>query len=442
MLNKLEAILFMERNLFIKLEQWKNKKKRKPLIIQGARQVGKTWIMKEFGKRFFKNTIYINFDNNETMKNVFEIDFDIARIISSIKIEYGKSFEPEETLIIFDEIQEAPKALASLKYFYENAPQYAIMAAGSLLGVALHQGTSFPVGKVDFMHLYPLNFYEFVCAMGEKQLAQLLESADYEMINTFSTKYTELLKKYYYIGGMPEVVQTFIDTDDFYEVRDVQKNLLKYYEEDFSKHASKEVVPRIMMVWNSIPSQLAKENRKFIYGCMREGARAKDFELAIQWLEDAGLIIRSYRITKPDIPLIAYMEMNSFKMFTLDVGLLGAKADIHAKVLLDGCRIFEEFKGALTEQFVAQQLKASDRELYYYSTENSSGEIDFVIQQEMHCVPIEVKAEENLRARSLRAFCDKYKPEIVIRSSMSNYREQDWMVNVPLYVLDKYLEKR
>lgn len=432
----------MERNLFIKLEQWKNKKKRKPLIIQGARQVGKTWIMKEFGARYYKDTIYINFDNNEIMKKVFEIDFDIARIISSIKIEYGKSFAPEDTLIIFDEIQEAPKALASLKYFYENAPQYAIMAAGSLLGVALHQGTSFPVGKVDFMHLYPLNFYEFICAMGDSQLAQLLESGDYEMMNAFSTKYTELLKKYYYIGGMPEVVQTFIDTDDFYAVREVQKNLLKYYEEDFSKHAPKEVVPRIMMVWNSIPSQLAKENRKFIYGCMREGARAKDFELAIQWLEDAGLIIRSYRITKPDIPLIAYMEMNSFKMFTLDVGLLGAKANIHAKVLLDGCRIFEEFKGALTEQFVAQQLKASDRELYYYSTENSSGEIDFVIQQEMLCVPIEVKAEENLRARSLRAFCEKYKPEIAIRSSMSNYREQDWMVNVPLYVLDKYLEKQ
>ena len=432
----------MERNLFIKLEQWKNKKKRKPLIIQGARQVGKTWIMKEFGARYYKDTIYINFDNNETMKKVFEIDFDISRIISSVKIEYGKSFDPEDTLIIFDEIQEAPKALASLKYFYENAPQYAIMAAGSLLGVALHQGTSFPVGKVDFMHLYPLNFYEFICAMGDSQLAQLLESGDYEMMNAFSTKYTELLKKYYYIGGMPEVVQTFIDTDDFYAVREVQKNLLKYYEEDFSKHAPKEVVPRIMMVWNSIPSQLAKENRKFIYGCMREGARAKDFELAIQWLEDARLIIRSYRITKPDIPLIAYMEMNSFKMFTLDVGLLGAKANIHAKVLLDGCRIFEEFKGALTEQFVAQQLKASDRELYYYSTENSSGEIDFVIQQEMLCVPIEVKAEENLRARSLRAFCEKYKPEIAIRSSMSNYREQDWMVNVPLYVLDQYLEKQ
>lgn len=432
----------MERTLFTKLEQWKNKKKRKPLIIQGARQVGKTWIMKEFGERFFKETIYINFDNNEIMKKVFETDFDISRIISAIKIEYGKSFDVEETLIIFDEIQEAPKALVSLKYFYENAPQYAIVAAGSLLGVALHQGTSFPVGKVDYMQLYPLDFYEFVCAMGETQLAQLLVSNDYEMINAFSSRYIELLKKYYYIGGMPEVVQTYVDTDDFYEVRDVQKNLLKYYEEDFSKHAPKEVVPRIMMVWNSIPSQLAKENRKFIYGSMREGARAKDFELAIQWLEDAGLIIRSYRVTKPDIPLIAYMEMNSFKMFMSDVGLLGAKANIHAKVLLDGCRIFEEFKGALTEQFVAQQLKASDRELYYYSTENSTGEIDFVIQQEMKCIPIEVKAKENLRAKSLHAFVEKYEPEIAVRSSMSNYREQDWMVNVPLYVLAQYLEKQ
>ena len=430
----------LERKLIVKLEKWKDKKKRKPLIIQGARQVGKTWLMKEFGARYFKNTIYINFDNNEIMKKVFDIDFDIQRIISTIKIEHGKGFDAEDTLIIFDEIQEAPKALTSLKYFYENAPQYAIIAAGSLLGVALHRGTSFPVGKVDFLNLYPLDFQEFICALGEDMLAELLMSKDYEMMNVYSSRYIELLKKYYYIGGMPEVVQTYIDTDDFYEVREIQRNLLKYYEEDFSKHAPKEVVPRIMMVWNSIPSQLAKENRKFIYGCMREGARAKDFELAIQWLEDAGLIIRSFRITKPDIPLIAYMEMNSFKMFMFDVGLLAAKADISAKVLLDGCRIFEEFKGALTEQFVAEQLKASDRNLYYYSTENSSGEIDFVIQQEMHCIPLEVKAEENLRARSLKAFCAKFKPEIAIRTSMSNYREQDWMVNVPLYALDKYLD--
>lgn len=431
----------MERKLFSKLENWKDKKKRKPLIIQGARQVGKTWIMKEFGKRYFKNTVYINFDNNDVMKKVFQIDFDISRIVSAIKIEYGKSFNANDTLIIFDEIQEAPEALASLKYFYENAPQYAIIAAGSLLGVALHQGTSFPVGKVDFIQLYPLDFQEFICACGENELAKLLESDDLKNINAYSVKYTELLKRYYYIGGMPEVVQTYLDTDDYNEVRQIQRNLLKYYEEDFSKHAPKEVVPRIMMVWNSIPAQLAKGNRKFIYGCVREGARAKDFELAIQWLEDAGLIIKNYRVSKPDIPLIAYMEINNFKMFMLDVGLLGAKCSITAKVLLDGCKIFEEFKGALTEQFVAQQLKSSDRELYYYSTSNSSGEIDFVIQQEMKCIPIEVKAEENLHAKSLKAFCDKFKPEMAIRSSMSDYREQEWMINVPLYLLEQYLDR-
>lgn len=430
----------MERNLFSELEKWKNKKKRKPLIIQGARQVGKTWIMNEFGARYFKNTIYINFDNNKVMKNVFEIDFDISRIVSAIKIEYGKGFNPEDTLVIFDEIQEAPKALASLKYFYENAPQYAIIAAGSLFGVALHKGTSFPVGKVDFLHLYPMNFQEFLYAIGEKELVELLDSKDYKLINAYSAKYIDLLKKYYYIGGMPEVVQTYIDTGDFNEVREIQRNLLKYYEEDFSKHAPKEVVARIRMVWNSIPSQLAKENRKFIYGALREGARAKDFELAIQWLEDAGIIIKSFRVKKPGIPLIGYMEMNSFKMFMLDVGLLGAKANISAKVILDGSKIFEEFKGAMTEQFVAEQLVTSGIELYYYSTDNSSGEIDFIIQKDMYCIPIEVKADENLRAKSLKAFCNKYKPEIAIRTSLSNYREQDWMVNIPLYMIDNYIK--
>lgn len=335
----------MERELFTKLERWMKKKNRKPLIIQGARQVGKTWIMKEFGARFYENTVYINFDNNKAMKDVFELDFDLKRILSAIKIEYGKSFQAENTLIIFDEIQEAPKALASLKYFYENAPQYSIIAAGSLLGVALHQGTSFPVGKVDFLKLCPMSFSEFLLAVGENGLYETLKAQDYELINAYAGKYVDLLKKYYYVGGMPEVVQTYIDSDDLYEVREIQNNLLTYYEEDFSKHAPKEVVPRIMMVWNSIPSQLAKENRKFMYGALREGARAKDFELAIQWLEDAGLILRSYRVSKPDIPLIAYMEMNSFKMFMFDVGLLTAKAGLSARLLLDGSRILKSSKG-------------------------------------------------------------------------------------------------
>ena len=431
----------MERELFTKLERWMNKKNRKPLIIQGARQVGKTWIMKEFGSRFYENTVYINFDNNKAMKDVFDLDFDLKRILSAIKIEYGKSFQAENTLIIFDEIQEAPKALASLKYFYENAPQYSIIAAGSLLGVALHQGTSFPVGKVDFLKLCPMSFNEFILAVGEKGLHEALRSQDYELINAYAGKYTDLLKKYYYVGGMPEVVQTYIDSDDLFEVREIQNNLLQYYEEDFSKHAPKEVVPRIMMVWNSIPSQLAKENRKFMYGALREGARAKDFELAIQWLEDAGLILKSYRVSKPDIPLIAYMEMNSFKMFMFDVGLLTAKTGLSARLLLEGSRIFEEFKGALTEQYVAQELHAAGYPLYYFATARSTGEIDFMLQGDLDCVPIEVKAEQNLRARSLRAFCDKYKPGMAIRSSMSNYKQEDWLTNVPLYMLADYLKR-
>ena len=431
----------MERELFTKLERWMNKKNRKPLIIQGARQVGKTWIMKEFGSRFYENTVYINFDNNKAMKDVFDLDFDLKRILSAIKIEYGKSFQAENTLIIFDEIQEAPKALASLKYFYENAPQYSIIAAGSLLGVALHQGTSFPVGKVDFLKLCPMSFNEFILAVGEKGLHEALRSQDYELINAYAGKYTDLLKKYYYVGGMPEVVQTYIDSDDLFEVREIQNNLLQYYEEDFSKHAPKEVVPRIMMVWNSIPSQLAKENRKFMYGALREGARAKDFELAIQWLEDAGLILKSYRVSKPDIPLIAYMEMNSFKMFMFDVGLLTAKTGLSARLLLEGSRIFEEFKGALTEQYVAQELHAAGYPLYYFATARSTGEIDFMLQGDLDCVPIEVKAEQNLRARSLRAFCDKYKPGMAIRSSMSNYKQEDWLTTVPLYMLAEYLKR-
>ncbi len=429
----------MERAIMPQLLKWKNKKNRKPLIIRGARQVGKTWIMKEFGRVHFENVVYINFDNNENMKNIFEMDYDIKRIVSALQIEAGCKIQADNTLLIFDEVQEVPKALSALKYFYENAPEYAIVAAGSLLGVALHQGTSFPVGKVDFLYLYPLSYKEFLIACGENDLAQLLEQRDYELINAFSSKYSDLLRKYYYIGGMPEAVQTYLDTDDFIEVRNVQSNLLDYYANDFSKHAPKEVVPRIQMVWDSIPMQLAKENKKFLYGSVREGARAKDFELAIQWLKDCGLIHKCQRIKKPVIPLKSYMDMPAFKMYFIDVGLLAALTNLDARVLLEKNKVFEEFKGALTEQFVAQELSAYGEELYYYSAENSSGEIDFVLQKGTNVVPIEVKAEENLQAKSLRCFCNKYDMEKGVRSSMSNYREQDWMTNVPLYALAEYV---
>lgn len=432
----------MERFLLKEMLKWKNKKNRKPLIIRGARQVGKTWLMKEFGKCYFENVVYINFDNNERMKNVFEMDYNVRRIISALKIENGGSFEAENTLLVFDEVQEVPKALAALKYFCEEAPEYAIVAAGSLLGVALHERTSFPVGKVDFLNLYPMNYREFLLAAGEKELVALLDSNDYEMINAFSGKYADLLRRYYYVGGMPEAVLCFIETDDLAEVRNIQKQLLLYYSNDFSKHAPREVVPRIQMVWDSIPMQLAKENRKFIYGMLREGARAKEFELALQWLLDCGLIYKNRRIEKPGLPLISYMDPAAFKIYMLDVGLLAAKGNVDARTLLEKNVIFTEFKGALTEQFVAQELSAAGMELYYYSAPNSSGEIDFVVQVPGNIIPVEVKAEENLQAKSLKAFSAKYGLKKAVRTSMADYKEQDWLVNVPLFAVSSYLKNR
>lgn len=349
------------------------------------------------------------------MRQVFEGDINIERMILAISAETGVSINSQDTLLIFDEVQEVPKALTALKYFCEEAPQYAIVAAGSLLGVAMHKGTSFPVGKVDFMDLYPLNFREFLCALGEERFVEILDSSDKDMVTMFKSKYMDRVREYYYVGGMPEVVQCYVDTKDFNEVREIQKNLLNYYQQDFSKHAEATLVPRLNLVWNSIPMQLAKENKKYIYGQVREGARAKDFELAIQWLMDCGLIHKVQRIKKPDLPLNAYV-------------------DLDARVIIDGNRIFTEFKGALTEQYVLQQLIADlGVEAYYYSTEKSSGEIDFLLQGRSSILPLEVKAEENLRAKSLKAFCEKYHPAYAVRTSMSDYREQEWMTNIPLY---------
>ena len=364
------------------------------------------------------------------------MDFDIARMILALSAETGVDIQAEDTLLIFDEIQEAPKALTSLKYFYENAPQYCIVAAGSLLGVAIHHGTSFPVGKVDFMDLYPLSYTEFLEALGEERFAKLLAAGDTEMMRVFKSKFIERLKEYYFVGGMPEAVLTFVEKKNYQSVREIQKNLLNYYQQDFSKHAQTNLIPRLNLVWNSIPGQLAKENRKYIYGQVREGARAKDFELAIQWLLDCGLIHKVHRVSKPQLPLKAYMELDTFKMFLLDVGLLAAMGGLSEKVILEGSRIFTEFKGALTEQYVLQQLVSElGVTAYYYSTPNSRGEIDFLLQGDTSVIPLEVKAEENLKARSLRAFCEKYNPRFAVRSSMSDFREQEWMTNVPLYDL-------
>lgn len=420
-----------------KLYKWKNSKRRKPLIIEGARQVGKTWLMKEFGKQAYADTVYINFDSNSRMADLFSADLDTDRLILGLELYAGRKINPDNTLLIFDEVQEIPRALASLKYFYENAPQYHIVCAGSLLGIALHQGTSFPVGKVDFLKLYPLSFSEFLMATDNERFAELLKNQDYEMIASFKQTYIDALKHYYFVGGMPEAVQSFAESKDFNEVRAIQKRILAAYEQDFSKHAPNEIVPKIRMLWNSIPSQLARENKKFIYGLVREGGRAREYETAIMWLSDCGLVHKVSRVNAAGIPLKAYEDLKAFKLFIVDVGLLGCMTGLRQRTLLDGDDLFVEFKGALTEQYVCQQLKTiEDLGVYYYTNDRGSCEIDFVVDTGEQIVPIEVKAETNLRAKSLKTYRERFEPELSVRTSMADYKKEDWLLNLPLYAIE------
>ena len=412
------------------------KRRHKPLIIRGARQVGKTWLMREFGSREYASTVYVNFDNNERMKALFEGGLEVERLITGLELYAGHKITPENTLLIFDEVQEAPRALASLKYFNEDAPQYQIICAGSLLGVALHQGTSFPVGKVEFLDLYPLSFFEFMMAMGKDRYVELLQKGDFGMSTTFKQDYVDLLKHYYYVGGMPEAVQAFADNRDFNEAREIQRHILAAYEQDFSKHAPNEAVPRIRMLWNSIPAQLAKENRKFIYGLIKEGARAKEYELAMLWLTDCGLVHKVHRVTAPSLPLKAYEDLKAFKLFLVDVGLLSCMVGLRQDVLLDGNELFKEFKGALTEQYVLQQLKTlKGINAYYWTADRGTAEVDFVIDTGSDVIPVEVKAEVNLQAKSLKVYRDKYQPDLSIRASMSDYKQEDWLLNLPLWMI-------
>ena len=418
------------------LREWKNRKNRKPLIIEGARQVGKTWLMKEFGRQEYTNTVYINFDSNSRMTELFSADLDITRILRGIEIYTGKKINSEDTLIIFDEVQEVPKALSSLKYFYEDAPEYHVICAGSLLGIALHGGTSFPVGKVEFMKLFPMSFREFLTATGKEQYVELLEQKDHQMISSFKQIYIDALKEYYYVGGMPEAVSSYSQVHDLEDVRNIQNMILAAYEQDFSKHAPVSIVPKIRMVWNSIPSQLAKENRKFIYGLLRKGARAKDYETAIMWLIDCGLIHKVSRITTPNLPLKAYEDLKAFKLYLVDIGLLGALAGLKQSALLDGNGMFVEFKGALTEQYVLQQLVTDpDIGIYYYTNDRGNCEIDFLIDDGDKVIPLEVKAELNLKAKSLKTYREKYSPEVAVRTSMADYKENDGLVDMPLYMM-------
>jgi predicted AAA+ superfamily ATPase len=427
----------MHRLAMQNLIQWKENKKKKPLIIRGARQVGKTWLMKKFGETEYENYLYINFENNQQMQNLFSTDMDIERIIIGIEIYTGHKINPANSLLIFDEIQEVPQALTALKYFNENAPQLNIICAGSLLGIALHPGTSFPVGKVEFMDLFPLNFIEFLLAMGKKQLADLIQKKSFKLITSFKQNYIDMLKYYYYVGGMPEVVKAFSENMDFSEVIGIQKQILSTYEQDFSKHAPGNVVPRIRMLWNSIPSQLSKENKKFIYGLIKKGSRAKEYELALLWLIDCGLVYKTNRISKPALPLKAYEDLKAFKLYLLDIGLLSCMVRLNHKTILDGSKLFNEFKGALTEQYVLQQLNTIPGiELYYWSNDKGTAELDFIIDNGNRIYPVEVKAEVNLQAKSLKSYRDRFKPEKSIRISMSDYKEEDWLLNLPLYAIE------
>ena len=424
----------MRRLITNKLEEWKNSKYRKPLIIQGARQVGKTWIMKSFGNTHFQQVAYINFESSVRLQTIFKDDFDIQRILLIFEIETGINIQPETTLIILDEIQEAEKGLTALKYFNENAPEYFVIAAGSLLGVSLQKNNTFPVGKVQLLSLLPLSFEEFLINQEESGLVNALLEKKWNVVEPFHEKLALYLRMYYFVGGMPEAVQSYIESKNFQKVRTIQTNIISGYQNDFAKYAPIEIVPKIRMVWQSVFGQLAKENRKFVYGQLKKGARAKEFESAINWLVNAGLLVKCMKVVKPTIPLKSYADYDVFKLYLLDVGLLNAMANVSEQILLNKNQILVEFKGALTEQFVCQEL-IINHEVFYWTAENASAEVDFILQKAQEVIPIEVKAEENLKAKSLKVFVENFKPNQAIRTSMSFYRKENWMENVPLYAM-------
>ena len=426
----------MKRNVFEKLLEWKQKKNRKPLILNGARQVGKTYILRAFGEECYEKVAYINCDKNELLQKIFEQDYDIQRILLSLSALVHFNIEPENTLIIFDEIQESPVILNSLKYFCEEAPQYHVAVAGSLLGISLHNGMSFPVGKVDMIKMYPMTFDEFLLATGQTSLVEVLKQGDFSVIDALGLRFIDSLRQYYFVGGMPAAVRLFAETKDLVEVRNIQKQILFDYQRDFSKHAPSQKVPRINMVWETIPAQLAKENKKFIFGALKKGARASEFEMAIQWLKDAGLIYQVNRVTVPTMPLKFYAEMSVFKLFILDIGLMGAMVDTPAESILVADTLFKEYKGAFTELFVLTQLMPLQIPIYYFSSNDSRVEIDFIVQHGATITPIEVKAEENVHAKSLRTFINKHPELRGIRLSMKPYQNQEWMENKPLYAVN------
>lgn len=423
----------MKRLIINQLISWKENSQRKPLILNGARQVGKTYILKAFGKLHYRNVAYVNLDSQKELAKVFEQDFNVTRIIRSLSAFLNIHIEPQHTLIVLDEVQECPAALHALKYFCEDAPEYHVVVAGSLLGISLHGNSSFPVGKVDMLRMFPLTFEEFLMALGEEQLIKLMKDGETEVIDTLSGRFVDCLRQYYYTGGMPAVVKEYITSGNLQSVRQLQKQILFDYRRDFSKHAPAEQVPRINLVWDSIPAQLARENKKFIYGALKKGGRAKEFEMAIQWLIDAGLVYRVYRANKPSLPLKFYEDLSAFKLFSLDVGLMGAMADSPAEAVLVNNQAFVEYKGAMTELYVLTQLQPTGIPIYYYSSNDSLSEIDFLVQSGARIVPIEVKAEVNVKSKSLSAFIQKHPDLTGLRLSLLPFQTQEWMENRPLY---------
>ncbi|MBR6179096.1 MAG: ATP-binding protein [Bacteroidales bacterium] len=426
----------MYRTIIEDLKRWKSSKRRKPLILSGARQTGKTYILKYFGKTCYKNCVYINCENEKDMKDIFSQDYNVKRVLNMLSAISGEKIEKNETLIFLDEIQEIRGGLTSLKYFCEDAPDYHIVVAGSLLGIALHGETSFPVGKVDMMTLYPMTFNEFMIAIGQEPLLDFVKSKDWMSITPLRNRYIEYLRQYYFVGGMPEAVAAFIENADFLEIRTIQTNIITAYKTDISKHAPKSEIQRIELVINNIPSQLAKENKKFVFGALKQGARARDFEIAIRWLQDCGIVHKVCKVSKPDMPLTFYEDQSAFKLYFCDCGLLGVIMHAPVNQILISNNIFTEYKGAFTENFVLQQLKADKNlEVFYYANEKSTLEIDFLVQLDDQMIPIEVKAEENLKAKSLKSFVAKNAVTHGIRFSMSNYMEHEWMTNIPLYAI-------
>ena len=424
----------MERIVFKQLALWKNKSNRKPLILNGARQVGKTWLLREFAHREYAKEAYIYCRKNEAARRIFTQDFDTERILMGLRALSGIDITPGDTLIILDEVQDIPEAIESLKYFYENLPEYHIAVAGSLLGISMHANVSFPVGKVDEINLYPMSFEEFLLAKGESELEKLLSRRDFLVLNTLHERLINLLRQYFFVGGMPEAVKEYVETGALNEVRHIQKSILSGYARDFSKHAPKVLVPRIEMVWQSMPSQLFKENKKFIYGALRKGARANDFELAIRWLVDAGLLYKVPRCKKVALPLSVYEDLSAFKLYTLDIGLLGAMADVEPAQILLNENAFVEYKGGMTEQYVMQQMMCcGSAPIYYYTADDSRLEIDFLIQHNGKPLPIEVKAGGNVRANSLSRLLSETPDLTAVRYSMLPYKEQDQLTNIPLY---------